>query len=87
MATHQQIDKTHSSTSARAPKSKSQRGPHPAQILQRLESAPDSIRPADVLTLQRTIGNRATGRILQAKLKLGPAGDQYEQEADRVAKE
>ena len=87
MATHQQIDKTRSSTSTRAPKSKSQTDPHPAQILQRLESAPTSIRSADVLTLQRAIGNRATGRILQAKLKLGPAGDQYEQEADRVAKE
>jgi len=87
MATHRQIDKIRNSPSTRTPKSKSQRSPHPAQILQRLESAPDSIRPADVLTLQRTIGNRATGRILQAKLKLGPAGDRYEQEADRVAKQ
>jgi len=87
MTTHQQIDKTRNNPSTRAHKSKSQTGPHPAQILQRLENAPGSIRPADVLTLQRTIGNRATGRILQAKLKLGPAGDAYEQEADRVAKE
>ncbi len=56
-------------------------------ILQRLEVAPTSLRPADVQRLQRTIGNRATERIIQAKLKLGPAGDAYEQEADRVAKQ
>ncbi len=87
MATHQQIDKTHSSTAARAKESKPQSGAHPAQILQRLEVAPGSIRPADILQLQRTIGNRATGRLLQAKLKLGPAGDVYEQEADRVAQQ
>lgn len=43
-----------------------------------------------VLHLQRTIGNRAVGRLiesgaLQAKLKIGQPGDRYEQEADRVA--
>ena len=47
--------------------------------------------------LQRTIGLRAAQRMLgipspfagpiQAKLTVGPAGDQYEQEADRVAKQ
>ena len=87
MATHQQIDKSRSSSAARANKSKPQAGAHPAQILQRLEDAPGSIRPADILQLQRTIGNQATGRLLQAKLKLGPAGDVYEQEADRVAQQ
>ncbi len=56
-------------------------------VLQRLEQAPQTLRPADVLQLQRSIGNRATGQLLQAKLKLGPAGDQYEQEADQVAKQ
>jgi len=66
---------------------RAQKGMHPTQILQRLEDAPTSIRPADVLQLQRTIGNRATGQLLQAKLKLGPAGDRYEQEADQVAKQ
>ena len=87
MTTHQHTDKSSTSTAARANKSKLQTGAHPAQILQRLESAPGSIRPADVLVLQRTIGNRATGRLLQTKLKLGPAGDKYEQEADRVAQQ
>ncbi len=87
MNTHQQIDKTRSNTSTRTNESKPQTRPHPSQILQRMEEAPGSIRPADVLQLQRTIGNRATGQLLQAKLKLGPAGDRYEQEADQVAKQ
>jgi hypothetical protein len=45
----------------------------------------DNLQPADILTLQRTIGNSATTRLIQTKLTVGPAGDQYEQEADRVA--
>ena len=49
-----------------------------------------SARPADILTLQRRYGNQAVQRLLdghhvQAKLQVGPAGDAYEQEADRVA--
>ncbi len=40
-------------------------------------------RPLD--RLHSTAGNRATGRWLQAKLKIGSANDSYEQEADRVA--
>jgi hypothetical protein len=59
------------------------------QVIQRAQVDPGSLTAQDVLTLQRSIGNRATVRlmqpVLQAKLKLGPAGDQYEQEADRVA--
>jgi hypothetical protein len=45
----------------------------------------DNLQPADILTLQRTIGNSVTTRLIQTKLTVGPAGDQYEQEADRVA--
>ncbi len=47
--------------------------------------------PVDrVLFLQRTIGNHAVERmirsmILQPKLRIGKAGDKYEQEADRLA--
>ena len=59
---------------------------HPALVLQRAQVAPTTLTHADVMTLQRTIGNRATGQLLQAKLQLGPAGDRYEQEADQVAK-
>ncbi len=37
------------------------------------------------LFLQRTIGNQAVGRMIQAKLKIGQPGDKYEREADQVA--
>lgn len=37
--------------------------------------------------LQQTIGNRATGRLIRTKLKVGRPNDQYEQEADRVAEQ
>ncbi len=53
--------------------------------LQQAMTHPETARPADILALQRTAGNRAVGRVIQAKLKVGPAGDQYEQEADRMA--
>ncbi|MFZ1752432.1 MAG: DUF4157 domain-containing protein [Caldilineaceae bacterium] len=62
-------------------------------VLQRAQSDPASLQPADILQLQRTIGNRATGRLLssslpiQAKLEVGPVNDVHEQEADRVARE
>jgi murein DD-endopeptidase MepM/ murein hydrolase activator NlpD len=47
---------------------------------------------AQVLHLQRTIGNKAVTRLiqsgsLQAKLKISPPNDIYEQEADRVAEQ
>jgi hypothetical protein len=35
--------------------------------------------------LQRRIGNRAVGQIIQAKLKIGQPNDKFEQEANRVA--
>jgi Domain of unknown function (DUF4157) len=43
-----------------------------------------------ILGLQQTYGNRAVGRLLdgallQPKLRIGPPGDAYEREADRVA--
>jgi hypothetical protein len=40
---------------------------------------------ANLRSLQRSMGNRALGMFLQAKLEVGPPGDQYEEEADRVA--
>ncbi|WP_218033195.1 hypothetical protein, partial [Paenibacillus chondroitinus] len=44
---------------------------------------------ADLMNIQRTIGNKAVGSMLsiQTKLTVGPAGDAYEQEADQVGKE
>ena len=37
---------------------------HPAAIIQRAQAAPESLRAADVLQLQRTIGNQAVGQLL-----------------------
>jgi hypothetical protein len=56
-----------------------------ARSLQRAIADPGRARPADILGLQRAAGNRAVTRLIQAKLTVGPAGDKYEQEADRVA--
>jgi hypothetical protein len=65
------------------------------KILQRTTLAPNSLRSAELLHLQRTLGNRAVEAILarsavsppliQAKLTVTAPGDEYEQEADRVA--
>jgi hypothetical protein len=38
-----------------------------------------------ILQLQRMIGNRAVGRLLQTKLEVSHPGDPYEREADEVA--
>jgi hypothetical protein len=43
------------------------------------------LTPGDMLYLQRTVGNRAVNRLVQAKLKIGQPGDEYESEADQVA--
>jgi len=40
-----------------------------------------------VLELQRKIGNQAVQRLIQPKLKIGKPGNQYRQEADRVAEQ
>ena len=42
---------------------------------------------AEILNLHSTFGNRAVGRILQAKLVVGPPGDRYEREADWAAEQ
>lgn len=55
--------------------------------LQRIATSPQTISPHDILLLQRTAGNRAVTGLIQARLMVGPAGDRYEQEADRVAEQ
>jgi hypothetical protein len=55
--------------------------------LQRAIADPREASPQDILALQRMAGNRAVTRLIQTKLAVGPTGDQYEQEADRVADE
>src|SRR5215813_976076 len=42
---------------------------------------------AEILKMQRSIGNRATGKLIQTKLSISTSGDRFEQEADRVAEE
>ena len=41
----------------------------------------------NLLSLQRTIGNRAVNRFIQAKLKVSQPGDEGEREADQVAEQ
>jgi len=48
---------------------------HPTHRHQRETTAPET----------EWLGNRATSLLLQAKMQVGPAGDAYEREADRVA--
>lgn len=66
---------------------------NPHHLLQRAYADPSTLTPSDLKHLQRTVGNRATVDLvsrstgLQAKLALGPAGDRYEREADRVSQQ
>lgn len=56
----------------------------PSVALQR-GAAHGTYSAAEVQLLQRTQGNRMVARMLQDSLTVGPANDQHEQEADRVA--
>jgi hypothetical protein len=47
--------------------------------------SPSSVVDHPLLQLQQVIGNRAIGRVIQTKLNVSRPGDQYEQEADRMA--
>jgi hypothetical protein len=55
--------------------------------VQRAMLDPGQAKPGDILALQRLAGNQAVSHLLQAKLMVGPPGDRYEQEADRVAEQ
>jgi hypothetical protein len=55
--------------------------------MQDLLAHPGSASAQDIVTLQRTVGNQATTHFIQAKLRVGPVGDHYEREADRVAQQ
>jgi len=57
----------------------------PSMVLQAAVADPRSAPAAAILQLQRSYGNRAVSKLIQAKLKVGPAGDKYEEEADRIA--
>ena len=53
--------------------------------IQQAIANPNYATPQDILGLQNTYGNRAVSSLLQTKLRVGPVGDTYEQEADHVA--
>jgi len=82
-----------SKPSPKEPESLTQQSPDSTAI-QRARLGDPSLTPSDVTALQGTIGNRAIGRLLkrslptvQPKLTVNAPGDQFEQEADRVAEE
>jgi hypothetical protein len=85
--------KATSSRKGSAVRGDSHRVPAVQPALQRALADPSSAAPETIIHLQRAIGNQAVGRLLtgglsqpvQAKLRVGSAGDTYEQEADRVA--
>jgi hypothetical protein len=102
MATHQKqnLNRGKESTRKRHTRRPTNQGPVVTAlkadlgVLQRAVANPDLASSDDILSLQRTYGNRAVSGLLagashplQAKsaIRVGPAGDQYEQEADRVA--
>ncbi len=58
-----------------------------ATLVHRLLDHPAPASTQEIQALQRTVGNQATTRFIQAKLRVGPAGDRYEREADRIARE
>ena len=43
--------------------------------------------PSHVMRLQRSVGNREIGYLVQTRLLVGPHGDRYEQEAEAVAEQ
>ncbi len=90
---HQHAAQSARTSSSRKPTRPSIARDSATNVLQRAQADPQSLNAADIQVLQRTIGNRATGHFIssriniQPKLKLGPADDQYEREADAVAQQ
>ncbi len=75
---------------AKKPEAKKESPPPQARKVEHFQSVSS---PVDrILYLQRTAGNQAVHRLirsgaLQAKLRVGPSGDRYEEEADRTAQQ
>lgn len=64
----------------------------PGAMVQRAMAAPHALRPAELIAMQRTLGNRAVGAMLgrqpvQGKRIVNAPGDKYEREADRIAEQ
>lgn len=60
----QQLKKPESSPQRRMPHASQTPVSHPTSIIQRARINSKSLTPADVLQLQRTIRNRAVGRLI-----------------------
>ena len=74
----------------RQPTARQSAPPQAVPDVQRALQDPTQASPAEILQLQQAAGNRAVSgliqaSLIQASLRVGPAGDAYEQEADRVA--
>lgn len=82
-----QIRKTVRKKHVAKPAARAQAAQADRLVLQRAVANPASASPADIQALQRAYGNRAVTGLIQAKLTVGPVGDRYEQEADRVAQQ
>jgi hypothetical protein len=74
-----------SPSKTRASKHNSQLHPVTGSSPSQIYSASNNLTPSQFLHLQRTLGNQAVGRILQAKLTISQPDDPYEREADQVA--
>jgi hypothetical protein len=77
-------------SNARSAKTLKPSAPTPASSnaeIQLALTAPRGASSGSLGALQRLAGNRAVTRLIQAKLKVGPANDRFEQEADRVARQ
>lgn len=87
--TTEELLQTRAAPAARAATAEVARTAH-AVVVQR--AAAPVLDPAQVLSLQRTVGNRAVqrllaGRAVQTRLSVNAPGDVYEQEADAVARQ
>lgn len=56
--------------------------PHPIQAARKARQTPTALTPADVLQLQRTLGNRATTQLLQRALQPGTIQREDEEEKE-----
>jgi hypothetical protein len=61
------VSQTHSPTNQQSPEP-SRRSVHPTALIQRVMSDPKSLTRTEIFQLQRTIGNRAVGRLLGGEL-------------------
>ena len=88
---HKQSPQKNQSTGrGRQPGVRQSASPQAAPDLQRALEDPAQASPAEMLQLQRAAGNRAVSgliqvSLIQARLRVGPVGDAYEQQADRMA--